>query len=47
LGDRVDNKYIISRKIGHGSFGEVFVAKDVSKDVNVAVKVEKQTAKVP
>jgi len=42
----VNNNYLITRKIGHGAFGEVFIAKDLAKDINVAMKVERSTVKV-
>lgn len=31
--------YQILRRLGHGKFGEVFLAKPVDSDFNVAIKV--------
>ncbi len=43
IGDRLDNKYRVTRRLGGGGFGEVFLAED--EDISghqVAIKVLSQ-----
>src|SRR5690606_6278016 len=39
LGRTVDNRYLLQRKLGHGSMGRVFLAQDLRLDRSVALKV--------
>lgn len=40
IGDRLDNKYLVTRRLGGGGFGEVFLADDEAiPDRQVAIKV--------
>ena len=40
VGDRLDNKYRVTRRLGGGGFGEVFLADDVAiPGRQVAIKV--------
>lgn len=41
-GDMFQSRYFITRKLAEGSFGEVFIAKDLNLDREVAVKVLKR-----
>ncbi|CAK56905.1 unnamed protein product (macronuclear) [Paramecium tetraurelia] len=41
-GDVIDNQYEIIKKISQGSFGIVYVGKSLTRNKNVAIKVEKQ-----
>ena len=44
---RVGGKYFLGKKLGSGSFGEIFLATDVHSNENVAVKlVHKLSAKL-
>lgn len=36
----VGGKYQLKRKIGSGSFGEIFLAVDIQKNIEYAVKIE-------
>lgn len=46
-GTLVNKRFRIDRKIGSGSFGEIFVAYDTFRDTEVAVKVEVKASKHP
>src|SRR6476620_3861222 len=39
VGDRLDDKYLVTRRLGGGGFGEVFLAHDPIPDRQVAIKV--------
>lgn len=39
IGDRLDDKYLVKRRLGGGGFGEVFLAHDEIPDRQVAIKV--------
>jgi serine/threonine protein kinase len=39
IGDELDGKYIVARKLGSGGFGEVFLAHDEVACRHVAIKV--------
>lgn len=43
----VANKYVIIEKIGEGSFGKVYKARDKTNGKFVAVKLESQLCKYP
>lgn len=36
----VGGRYQLKRKIGSGSFGEIFLALDIQKNIEYAVKIE-------
>ena len=38
-GQIIDNRYVLVRLIGAGSFGEVWVALDKATDIEVALKI--------
>src|SRR5689334_17946262 len=38
-GDRLDDKYVVKRRLGGGGFGEVFLAHDEIPNRQVAIKV--------
>merc|ERR1712168_575019 len=44
---RVGNKYRLGRKIGGGSFGDIYIATDISSGDEVAVKLEHTKTKHP
>ncbi|ORY91035.1 kinase-like domain-containing protein [Syncephalastrum racemosum] len=44
---RVGNKYRIGRKIGSGSFGEIFIGTDIKTNEEVAIKLESIKSKHP
>jgi hypothetical protein len=44
---RVAGKFKFIKKIGHGSFGEIFQAANIKTGEEVAVKLEVLTAKMP
>mmetsp|Transcript_23285 Transcript_23285/g.28684 ORF Transcript_23285/g.28684 Transcript_23285/m.28684 type:complete len:117 (+) Transcript_23285:585-935(+) len=44
---RVGKKYRLGRKIGSGSFGDVFLGTDVTTGEDVAIKLEKIRTKHP
>ncbi|TNN05389.1 Casein kinase I isoform delta isoform 4 [Schistosoma japonicum] len=44
---RVGNKYRLGRKIGSGSFGEIYLGTDITNDEEVAIKLECVKAKHP
>ncbi|KAF5402904.1 Casein kinase I delta [Paragonimus heterotremus] len=44
---RVGNKYRLGRKIGSGSFGEIYLGTDITKGDEVAIKLECVKAKHP
>ncbi|XP_018653013.1 LOW QUALITY PROTEIN: serine/threonine kinase [Schistosoma mansoni] len=44
---RVGNKYRLGRKIGSGSFGEIYLGIDITNDEEVAIKLECVKAKHP
>ncbi|VDP73673.1 unnamed protein product [Echinostoma caproni] len=44
---RVGNKYRLGRKIGSGSFGEIYLGTDIAKGEEVAIKLECVKAKHP
>lgn len=46
-GTLVAQRFRVERKIGGGSFGEIYVAHDLTRQVDVAVKVEPRTSKHP
>ena len=39
IGTTIDGRYVVAHKIGAGSWGEVFLARDKSLDRDVAIKV--------
>jgi serine/threonine protein kinase len=39
IGDRLDDKYVVKRRLGGGGFGEVFLAHDEIPNRQVAIKV--------
>ncbi|KAJ5080651.1 tau-tubulin kinase 1 [Anaeramoeba ignava] len=41
IGKSIKNRWVLQKKIGQGSFGEIYIAKDLEIKENVAVKVEK------
>ena len=42
---RISNKYSLVRKIGSGSFGEIFLGKDIENMQEVSVKLENLSTK--
>jgi Serine/threonine protein kinase len=44
---RVAGRYRVGRKIGKGSFGEIFVGVNVQNNENVAIKFEKAGSRHP
>ncbi|TGZ69622.1 hypothetical protein CRM22_003631, partial [Opisthorchis felineus] len=44
---RVGNKYRLGRKIGSGSFGEIYLGTDLTRGEEVAIKLECTKAKHP
>ena len=44
---RIAGRYRLGEKIGHGSFGDIYLATDVKTKEEVAVKLEKSKAKHP
>ena len=38
---RVGGKYKLSKKIGSGAFGEIYMGKNIKSGDNVAIKLEK------
>ena len=44
---RVANRFKLDRMIGSGSFGEIYMARDVTTDRDVAVKFEQRKVKRP
>jgi casein kinase 1 len=44
---RINNRFCLGRKIGSGSFGEIFMGKDLQYDLEVSVKLEHNKAKHP
>jgi casein kinase 1 len=42
---RIGGKYSLSRKIGSGSFGEIYLGTHISSGRDVAVKLEKRRSK--
>lgn len=47
MSDILASKYIIIKKIGHGSFGDVYVAVDRVEHKTVALKIESNKCKIP
>lgn len=43
----VANKFRLLRKIGSGSFGEIFLAEDIDSNKKVAIKLESLKARIP
>ncbi|OMJ82580.1 hypothetical protein SteCoe_16690 [Stentor coeruleus] len=41
----ISGKYSLGRKIGSGSFGEIFMGKDLTNDMEVSIKLEHSQAK--
>ncbi len=44
---KLGGKYKVGKKLGSGAFGEVFLAKEVATDGEVAIKVESNRTKHP
>lgn len=44
---RVGKKFRLTRKVGSGSFGDVYVGEDLSSGIDVAIKLEKTRSKHP
>lgn len=44
---RIGNKYRLGRKLGEGSFGDVFMGKNIISNDEVAIKLENRNAKHP
>ena len=44
---RVGGKYIIKKKIGAGSFGDVFIGQNAETNEDVAIKLEDANSKFP
>ncbi len=44
---RVGDKYKLSKKLGSGAFGEIYLATDLNNNSDVAVKLEKTSTKHP
>ena len=42
---RISNKYALSRRIGSGSFGEIFLGKDLQSNTEVSIKLESLSSK--
>ena len=40
-------KYRLTKKIGHGAFGDIFKAVNVKTHESVAVKLEQQATRLP
>lgn len=41
IGYRIDDRFVIQKKIGEGSFGDVYKGYDISRDLYIAIKIEK------
>lgn len=39
---KIDNRFLMGHKIGHGSFGEVYLCTDLETDQFYAIKLEDQ-----
>lgn len=44
---RVGKKYRLGRKIGSGSFGDIYLGTDVTNDVQIAIKLEAKNTRHP
>lgn len=44
---RVAGKYRLTKKLGHGAFGDIFQAANIKTKEEVAVKLEEATVKNP
>jgi len=44
---RIGNKFRLGRKLGEGSFGDVFIGSNIITNEEVAIKLEQKTAKQP
>lgn len=42
---RIGGKYKLSKKIGAGSFGEIYLGTHISSGTEVAVKIERRRSK--
>jgi len=46
-GTCVDNRFMVEKRIGGGSFGEIYLAFDTKNKIDVALKVESIQCKHP
>ena len=44
---RVGKKYRLGRKIGSGSFGDIYLGTDVTNDIQIAIKLEAKNTRHP
>ena len=44
---RVGGNYKLGRKIGVGTFGDIFIGFDIAKEEEVAIKLERSSTKHP
>ncbi|RKP20695.1 kinase-like protein [Rozella allomycis CSF55] len=44
---RIANKYRLGKKLGSGSFGEIYLGTNIATEENVAIKIEKTNTKHP
>ncbi len=42
---RIGGKYRLGRKIGSGSFGEIYLGTHISSGIDIAIKLERRRSK--
>ena len=43
----IGGKYILKKKIGSGSFGDIYLGTHIRSSIDVAIKLEKRKTRVP